>query len=101
MSRLLDLGAILDTTTFISILVPLGSCYQLQGGNGPRCCYGSLEHNPNHPFWWRDWWLDTIFSGPRSSHYQRYQIPHVDQEGWIFDQNSTTFSSHVTNSLSE
>ena len=71
----------------------------MQNNTGPRCCYGPLEHNPDAPFWWREWWLDTLFSGPLSSHYQRYQMPHLDEEGWTFEPNSTTFYSHVAHAL--
>jgi hypothetical protein len=82
---------------------PVGSCYQKFNGQGPRCCYGSAEANATVPFWWRDWWLDTLFTGPFASHYERYPILHINAtefDGWIFNiSNYEYFQAYLHNNM--
>lgn len=88
-----------NTTEWDYDVLDVGSCYQFQNGSGPRCCYGSMGDDGHQQTWWRSWWLNTLFSGPLTSHYQRHQMPHVDDEGWIFLNNFTSFEAHVNTSL--
>jgi len=91
-----------DITEWMYDELAIGSCYQLADGTGPRCCYGSASSgaDSSSPEWWSNWWTHTLFSGPFSSQYWRYQIPHTTHNGeWVFDGDASEFSAYVSAAL--